>query len=69
MNPTAVLHELRELKEAWSKQSFKFTNEQEKRYSELIELRRARVKSFYENDRVWKGGSKQLNDTKATKDK
>ena len=36
MNPTAVLHELRELKEAWSKQSFKFTNEQEKRYSELI---------------------------------
>ena len=56
MNPTAVLHELRELKEAWSKQSFKFTNEQEKRYFELIELRRARVKSFYEDGLVSSGG-------------
>ena len=56
MNPTAVLHELRELKEAWSKQSFKFTNEQEKRYSELIELRRARVKSFYKDGLVSSGG-------------
>mgnify|MGYP001414166350 FL=1 len=56
MNPTAVLHELRELKEAWSKQSFKFTNEQEKRYSELIELRRARVKSFYKDGLVSTGG-------------
>ena len=56
MNPTAVLHELRDLKEAWSKQSFKFTNEQEKRYSELIQLRRERVKSFYEDDLVAKGG-------------
>ena len=51
MNPTAVLHELRELKEAWSKQSFKFTNEQEKRYSELIELRRARVKEMLSEDK------------------
>ena len=56
MNPTAVLHELRDLKEAWSKQSFKFTNEQEKRYSELIELRRARVKSFYKDGLVSTGG-------------
>ena len=56
MNPTAVLHELRELKEAWSKQSFKFTNEQSKRYSELIELRRERVKYFYENGLVSSGG-------------
>ena len=56
MNPTAVLHELRELKEAWSKQSFKFTNEQEKRYSELIQLRRERVKSFYKDGLVSTGG-------------
>ena len=56
MNPTAVLHELRELKEAWSKQSFKFTNEQKKRYSELIELRRERVKYFYKNGLVSTGG-------------
>ena len=50
MNPTAVLHELRDLKEAWSKQSFKFTNEQEKRYSELIELRRAKLSHFMRMD-------------------
>ena len=56
MNPTAVLHELRELKESWSKQSFKFTNEQEKRYSELIQLRRERVKYFYKNGLVSSGG-------------
>ena len=56
MNPTAVLHELRDLKEAWSKQSFKFTNEQEKRYSELIQLRRERVKYFYKNGLVSSGG-------------
>ena len=55
MNPTAVLHELRDLKEAWSKQSFKFTNEQSKRYSELIELRRERVKSFYKDRLVSSG--------------
>ena len=56
MNPTAVLHELRDLKEAWSKQSFKFTNEQSKRYSELIQLRRERVKYFYKNGLVSTGG-------------
>tara|TARA_B100001109_G_scaffold45614_1_gene36659 strand:+ start:819 stop:998 length:180 start_codon:yes stop_codon:yes gene_type:complete len=56
MNPTAVLHELRELKESWRKQSFKFTNEQSKRYSELLEARRERVKSFYEDGLVSSGG-------------
>ena len=50
-------------------QGFKYTNEQKAAYNKLLELRRERVKSFYENDKVWKGGSKQLNDTKATKDK
>jgi len=56
MKPSEVLHELRDLKEAWSKQSFKFTNEQSKRYSELIELRRERVKYFYKNGLVSTGG-------------
>ena len=57
MNSSSVLHELRELREAWRKQYFKFTSEQSKRYSELLELRRERVKSFYENDKVFKGAS------------
>ena len=56
MKPSEVLHELRDLKEAWSKQSFKFTNEQSKRYSELIQLRRERVKYFYKNGLVSTGG-------------
>ena len=46
MNPKTVLHELRELKEAWRKQSFKFTGEQQKKYDELLKLRRARVKEM-----------------------
>tara|TARA_B100001113_G_scaffold266235_1_gene221092 strand:- start:47 stop:226 length:180 start_codon:yes stop_codon:yes gene_type:complete len=56
MKPSEVLHELRDLKEAWSKQFFKFTNEQSKRYSELIQLRRERVKYFYKNGLVSTGG-------------
>ena len=56
MNSSSVLHELRELREAWRKQYFKFTSEQSIRYSELADLRRERVKYFYENDLVAKGG-------------
>ena len=56
MNSSSVLHELRELCETWRKQYFKFTSEQSKRYSELADLRRERVKYFYENDLVAKGG-------------
>ena len=58
MNYSAVLHELRELKEDWRKQSFKFTGEQQKRYDKLLKTRRERVKWFHDNDRVFKAGSK-----------
>tara|TARA_B100001250_G_scaffold320083_1_gene282971 strand:- start:561 stop:740 length:180 start_codon:yes stop_codon:yes gene_type:complete len=57
MTSSADLTELLELKKTWSKQAFAFTNEQKARYSELLELRRERVKSFYENDKVFKGAS------------
>ena len=46
MKPATVLYEMRELKEAWRKQSFKFTGEQQKKYDELLKLRRARVKEM-----------------------
>ena len=69
MKPSQVLKEMSELRELYRKQGFSYTNEQKAAYNKLLELRRERVKSFYENDKVWKGGSKQLNDTKATKDK
>ena len=46
MKPATVLYEMRELKEAWIKQSFKFTGEQQKKYDELLKLRRERVKEM-----------------------
>ena len=61
MTSSADLTELLELKKTWSKQAFVFTNEQKARYSELLELRRERVKSFYENDKVFKGASSKQN--------
>ena len=60
MKPALVLKEMKELRESWRKQSFHFTTEQQKRYDELLQLRRERVKSFYVNDRVWKGPKKTV---------
>ena len=50
MKPASILYELRELRDSWRKQSFSYTNEQQKRYNELLELRRARVKEFFDTD-------------------
>ena len=69
MKPSQILKEMRELREIWRKQGFSYTNEQKAAYNKLLQLRRERVKYFYENDMVWKGGSKQLTDTKKSKDK
>ena len=55
MKPASILYELRELRDSWRKQSFSYTNEQQKRYNELLELRRARVKEFFDTDQVFKG--------------
>ena len=60
MKPALVLKEMRELKEAWRKQGFSYTIEQQKRYDELLKLRRARVKWFHDNDRVQKGAKKPV---------
>ena len=57
MKPSLVLKEMRELREALRRQSFKFTSEQKKRYDELLHLRRERVKEMYNRDMVYKGPS------------
>ena len=57
MKPSLVLNEMRELREGWRRQSFKFTSEQQKRYDELLHLRRERVKEMYASDMVYKGPS------------
>ena len=56
MKPSEVLKQMKELREAWRRQSFSFTREQKAEYEKLLQLRRARVKTFYESGRVSKGG-------------
>ena len=49
-----VLSHIRELKDTWRKQDFKYTKEQQEQYDILIAARRERVKYFYDNDLVCK---------------
>ena len=57
MKPALILKEMRELNEAWRRQNFVYTNEQRKRYDELLVLRRERVKEMYKNGQVYKAGT------------
>tara|TARA_X000000368_G_scaffold178408_1_gene140762 strand:+ start:654 stop:845 length:192 start_codon:yes stop_codon:yes gene_type:complete len=63
MKPSLLLKEINELRESWRKQNFLYTPEQQKEFNRLKELRRKRVKYFYDNDLVFKGGAKK-DDTK-----
>ena len=58
MRPSQVLKRLNELRVSYREQVFKFTPEQQKEYDNLKQLRRERVKYFYDNDLVSKGGAK-----------
>lgn len=60
MKPALVLKEMKELRESWRKQGFSYNVEQQKRYDELLKLRRERVKWFHDNDRVQKGPKKAV---------
>ena len=63
MKPSEILKQLKELKEAWSKQSFRFTKEQQVEYDRLLQLRRERVKYMHDNGLVWKGPNKKTVET------
>ena len=63
MKPAEVLKRMKELKEEWSKQSFRFSKEQQAEYDRLLELRRERVKYMYDNGLVWKGPNKKVVET------
>ena len=65
MTPAQVLKELKELKEEYKRQNLKYTPEQQVKYDRLIQLRRERVKYFYDNDIVYKGTPKKVNNTTA----
>ena len=58
MRPSQVIKRLNELRVIYREQVFKFTSEQQKEYDNLKEVRRERVKYFYDNDLVFKGGAK-----------
>ena len=45
------------MKQVWRDNNFVFTKEEQERYNELLELRRARVSQFYEEGRVAKPGA------------
>ena len=63
MRPSQVLKRLNELRKVYQEQTFKFTEQQQKEYNNLKQLRRERVKYFYDNDLVFKGSAKK-EDTK-----
>jgi hypothetical protein len=45
-----------ELRDTWRRQNFTFTKEQQEEYDILLAARRERVRYFYDNDLVSKGG-------------
>ena len=59
MRPAEVLKKLKEWREAWHKQGFSYTKEQQADYDRLRQMRYERVKYFHDNDMVWKGPTKQ----------
>ena len=61
MKPSEVLNQLNALREQWRQQTFSYTPEQQKEYDRLIVLRRDRVKSFYADGNVAKGGTPKQN--------
>ena len=56
MKPSQILKEMKELREAWRRQGFKYNAEQQVAYNKLLKLRRERVKEMYKNGQVWKSG-------------
>ena len=61
MKPSEILKQLNALREEYRKQVFTYTQEHQKEFDRLMKLRRERVKSFYADDKVSKGGSSKPN--------
>ena len=58
-----VLPHINELKDAWRKQDFVFTKQQQEEYDLLISTRRQRVLQFFSDGRVSKGSYKSNDDS------
>lgn len=57
MKPSEILYQLRDLRDSWRRQSFTYTNDQQKRFDELKKLRHDRINEMYENGMVYKPGA------------
>lgn len=56
-NSSTVLKEMQSLQKTWRVQNFTLTKDQQARYDELKELRKAFIDFWQENGRVWVGPS------------
>jgi len=57
MTSTEVLHQLKDLKEAWKNQNFVYSSTQQTKYNNLVEKRRDNVKFYYKNNLVYKASA------------
>ena len=55
MKPSEIIYQLRELQDTWRKNNFQLNEGQQVTYDKLLQLRRERVRFFYDNDLVFKG--------------
>jgi len=55
MKPSEIIYQLRELQDVWRKNNFQLNEGQQVTYDKLLQLRRERVRFFYDNDLVFKG--------------
>jgi hypothetical protein len=55
MKPSEIVYQLRELQDVWRKNNFSLNDGQQVTYDKLLQLRRERVRFFYDNNLVFKG--------------
>ena len=55
MKPSEIVYQLRELQDVWRKNNFSLSEGQQVTYDKLLQLRRERVRFFYDNNLVFKG--------------
>ena len=51
-----VLYEMREIRDAWRRNTFTYEEGQEERYQFLLEVRRVRIAQLYADGQVYTGG-------------
>ena len=59
MSPSDILHEMREIKEQWRRDTFQASPEVRARYLELKRMRSARLKQLAEEGRIVEPGVTQ----------